>query len=192
MVNALVWRLSTFTTLGIVGVVIPLVFIGVAILYSPWFDVANNALSDLGHAMRSSAASIFNLGLCLGGFIVGTHAVYYMINVDKLFGLLLTSSGFNLILIAVFDEVYGTLHFIVSVIFFLMLAVFLVVYSIRFKSVTAIAAVIISLVIWFLHFVCDIPKGAAIPELVSIAAFITYYIKLLTVLRGSIAKQKLS
>jgi len=192
MVNALVWRLSTFTTLGIVGVVIPLVFIGVAILYSPWFDVANNALSDLGHAMRSSAASIFNLGLCLGGFIVGTHAVYYMINVDKLFGLLLTSSGFNLILIAVFDEVYGTLHFIVSVIFFLMLAVFLVVYSIRFKSVTAIAAVIISLVIWFLHFVCDIPKGAAIPELVSIAVFITYYIKLLTVLRGSIAKQKLS
>jgi len=192
MVNALVWRLSTFTTLGIVGVVIPLVFIGVAILYSPWFDVANNALSDLGHAMRSSAASIFNLGLCLGGFIVGTHAVYYMINVDKLFGLLLTSSGFNLILIAVFDEVYGTLHFIVSVIFFLMLAVFLVVYSIRFKSVTAIAAVIISLVIWFLHFVCDIPKGAAIPELVSIVAFITYYIKLLTVLRGSIAKQKLS
>jgi len=192
MVNALVWRLSTFTTLGIVGVVIPLVFIGVAILYSPWFDVANNALSDLGHAMRSSAASIFNLGLCLGGFIVGTHAVYYMIDVDKLFGLLLTSSGFNLILIAVFDEVYGTLHFIVSVIFFLMLAVFLVVYSIRFKSVTAIAAVIISLVIWFLHFVCDIPKGAAIPELVSIAVFITYYIKLLTVLRGSIAKQKLS
>ena len=188
----MVWRPSTFITLGIVGVVIPLVFIGTAILYSPWFNIANNALSDLGHAMRSSVAPIFNLGLCLGGFIVGIHAVYYMIDVDKLFGLLLTSSGFNLILIAVFDEVYGTLHFIVSIIFFLMLAVFLVVYSIRFRSVTAIAAVIISLVIWFLHFVCGIPRGAAIPELVSIAAFITYYIKLLAVLRGDIAQQKLS
>ncbi len=185
-------RPNIFIALGVVGLILPLLFIGVAIAYSPWFNIANNALSDLGHAVRSNIASIFNFGLCLGGFIVGAHAVYYILPTDRLFGSLLTLSGFNLVLIAVFDEVYGMLHFIVSVTFFIMLAAFLIVYSIRFKSIAAMVAVVASLVMWVLHFSYSIPKGAAIPELISIAVFIPFYVRLLAMLRKKLDKERIN
>ncbi|RLG74794.1 MAG: hypothetical protein DRO14_05340 [Thermoprotei archaeon] len=63
--------------------------IAVAIAYSQWFSIVNNALSDLGHAIRSSVAPIHNLGLSLGGFMVGVHAIYYILPVSKLFGYIL-------------------------------------------------------------------------------------------------------
>ncbi len=181
-------RSAVFMALGIMGFTLPLIFVAVAIAYSPWFNIVNNALSDLGHAIRSSVAPIFNLGLSLGGFIMSAHAIYYILPVSKLFGYLLGFSGYSLILIGVFDEAYGALHFVVSVVFFLSLAAFMIAYAIRNKSPWAVVGVGTGIVFWVLHFGYDVPKGAAIPELISIAAFIPFYLKLLYNLKPKVLR----
>ena len=172
-------RSTAFMTLGIMGFTLPLIFVAVAIAYSPWFNIVNNALSDLGHAIRSSVAPIFNLGLSLGGFIMSAHAIYYILPVSKLFGYLLCFSGYSIILIGMFDEAYGVLHFMVSVVFFLSLAAFMIAYAVRNESPWAAVGVGTGITFWVLHFGYDVPKGAAIPELISIAVFIPFYLKLL-------------
>ena len=172
-------RESTYIALGIMGFVLPLAFVAVAAAYSQWFNLVDNALSDLGHATKSEVAPIFNLGLSLGGFIVGVYAICYVLPASRLFGCILAFSGYSLVLVAVFDEVYGILHFTVSVIFFLSLTAFMVTYAVCNKSWWAALGVVAGVVSWVLHFNYVIPRGAAIPELVSIAAFIPFYVKLL-------------
>ena len=83
-----------------------------------------------------------------------------------------------MILVAVFDEVYGVSHFIVSVLFFASIALFLVVYSLLFEKKTPLILLIISIVAWYLYFAYRIPSGAAIPELISIIIVIPYYLQL--------------
>ena len=61
---------KVYAVFGIVGLLLVYLAIGVSILLSPWFSWYRNALSDLGHVMKSEVASIFNLGLLLGGFLM--------------------------------------------------------------------------------------------------------------------------
>ncbi len=44
----------------LLSIIIPLISILVAAVLSDWFSIVNNALSDLGHAKRSSVAPLFN------------------------------------------------------------------------------------------------------------------------------------
>ena len=81
-----------------------------------------------------------------------------------------------MILVAVFDEVYKGLHFTVSVVFFLSLALFLIAYAVYFKSYLPLPALGIFISAWILHLAYKVPKGAAIPELVSVFATIPFYI----------------
>ncbi|MEM0065509.1 MAG: hypothetical protein QXH88_01090, partial [Sulfolobales archaeon] len=67
-------RLSKCFILAVSGYAIPLAFIAVAAASAGWFDVVRNALSDLGHATRSSVAPLFNLGLYLGAFTLAIFA----------------------------------------------------------------------------------------------------------------------
>ena len=162
--------------LAYLSIAVPLLAIGIAILLSGWFDIVNNALSDLGHAIKSPVAPIFNFGLSLGGALILYLSAICLYKSSKLFSSTSSLVGFALILVAVFDEVYKGLHFTVSVVFFLSLALFLIAYAVYFKSYLPLPALGIFIIAWILHLAYKVPKGAAIPELVSVFATIPFYI----------------
>ena len=64
-----------YALFGVLGPLVVYVTIGVSIVLSPSFNWENDALSDLGHAVRSEVASIFNFGLLLAGFLLIVYAV---------------------------------------------------------------------------------------------------------------------
>lgn len=165
--------------LAVLSAVFPLAFIALAVTLSGWFNIYNNALSDLGHSTRSNVASIFNFGLSVGGFMVATVGEICALKGSKPIGVTLLFTGFCLVLIAVFDEVYGRLHFYVSVAFFLSIAILLLEYTIVQRSLTrrllSLSALIIAVLSWVSHLIYGIPRGAAIPELVSIVASLPFY-----------------
>lgn len=164
------------------SVAVPLFFIAAAAATSGWFNLVNNALSDLGHATRSNVAPLFNLGLSAGGALLIAIGSTCAAAKSKLISYTLAASGFILILIAVFDEVYGWLHFYVSVAFFVSLAVLLAEYAVLkrgARAVLASLAIIVAVVSWVLHLYYRTPPGAAIPELISIAVASPFYIDFL-------------
>lgn len=160
--------------LPVAAVATPLAFIAIAALTSSWFSIYDNALSDLGHAVKSPAAPIFNTGLSLGGFLIMLAAVRLLNR--RALTIAYIAVGYSLNLVAVFDEVYGDLHFIVSTLFFLSLALVLMVYSVAFHTWTPIPALAVGVTIWVIHFTYSVPRGAAIPELISILIVLPYYI----------------
>ena len=163
--------------LAVLSIAIPLVFILLAILLSPWFDIVNNALSDLGHSVKSKAAPVFNIGLVTGGFLIAL-VDFCMLDCSRLYRALLFLAGYDLILIGVFDEVYGSLHFYVSLIFFTILIIMLLVYGVFERKYYSLSLAIISIILWYLHLYKDIPPGAAIPELVTVAFAIPVYLSI--------------
>lgn len=159
------------------GYAVPLISIAITASASGWFSLVNNALSDLGHATRSAVAPVFNLGLSLGAFLVAVFAAHYSYRLSKPITYALLVTAFSLNLISVFDEVYGRLHFWVSVAFFLGIAVLLVVYAVVFRNyLLPLVALALSIGSWIAHLSYGIPRGAAIPELISIFTALPIYI----------------
>ena len=110
---------------GIIGPLIALSFTAMAISHSlSWFSWTDNALSDLAgpHATITSA-SIFNSGLITCGLLGITFAVGLMQTLRKrtpaLIGVIvLILADISLVAIGVFPETAGRIHFYVSVAFF--------------------------------------------------------------------------
>jgi hypothetical membrane protein len=170
-------------SLPIASIAIPLICIAISISLSPWFNIINNALSDLGHATESSVAPIFNFGLSLGGSLIIITATIIIARMSKAMAVSMTLTGYGLILVAIFDEVYNRfdrLHFWVSTIFFIFMSLSMIIYIIitrnNIKRVSAVILLIIGFISWILHLYYNIPPGAAIPELISIFILIPYYI----------------
>jgi len=162
---------------ALLSVSMPLLFILMAITFSTWFNVYDNALSDLGHAMRSSVAPIFNAGLSLGAFLLVVFAVGYVKNVSKALAILIALCAFSLNLVAVFDEVYGSLHYWVSVAFFTLVAFLLVGCGYVMKRMSlAMLALAVGIAVWYIHITHKVPRGAAIPELISVFISIPFLI----------------
>ncbi|ADI31528.1 DUF998 domain-containing protein [Staphylothermus hellenicus] len=155
----------------------PLIMIALAISVSPWFNILNNALSDLGHAVKSGAAPIFNLGLAIGGILIIMVGLRNLYMWSKIKGSLIISMGIFLNLIGVFDEVYGWIHFLVSVLFFLSIITYFIALSILDKSWIAVLLIISHIVMWYMHFALRIPRGAAVPELLAVFTFLPFYIR---------------
>lgn len=166
-----VYALITFT--------IPLVFILVAAVCSGWFNLYENALSDLGHATRSNVAPLFNIGLSLGGVLIAIGGAKYLRSLSRDLEVLVALLGYSLVLVAVFDEVYGRLHFYVSVLFFVLLALCVLraatILESKIMRALAVAFLLASIALWILHFAARIPRGAAIPELVSAIGALPFY-----------------
>ena len=156
-----------FALFGVVGPLVAYVFIGLSIMLSPWFDWRSNALSDLGHSVKSGVAPIFNFGLLLAGFLVTVYSINTLRNYVKYTSYCLLISAFTLLLIAVFDEVYGLLHLIVSVLFFIWLGLASIAYAVERKSILASVAFIIGLGSWMLFWAGIYGGGIAIPETIS-------------------------
>lgn len=165
--------MRTYKLLGILGAVAAYPFILTAILLSPWFNFFNNALSDLGNVtLHSSTAWIFNTGLILAGILIAIFgAILTVKNKSWMYlawTLPLTASGIDLALIGVFPENAGHIHWIVSVIFFSLTIITMLVYSycswpLNAPQIGAVALVfgIVSLIVWFVKWPW---RGVAIQE----------------------------
>jgi hypothetical membrane protein len=70
-------------------------------------------------------------------------------------------------LLATFDEVYGFLHYAVSVPHFIMLSIISIVYALEQKSSLAIITLIISLGSWALYGMKIFNVKVAVPEIIS-------------------------
>lgn len=153
----------------------PIPFILVSISVSSWWNVVNNALSDLGHPSNSVGAIIFNLGLVLGGYLMAIQSVLISKYVKLLESSLISMIGLSLILVGTINESFGYAHFVVSVILFTVLATYITYSMIAYRIPWLAAGLIISTLLWYTHLTLNIPKGAALPELVSIIiTYVTY------------------
>jgi len=161
------------------GVISPLVayaFIGVSIAFSPWFSWKRNALSDLGHSVKSGVAPIYNFGLLLTGFLAMIYAVTALRNYARWTSYSLLISAFMLQLVAAFDEVYGLLHSVVSILFFISLGSTTIVYAVERKSVLAVTSFIIGLFSWVFYWAGIYNAGVAVPEIISSLAVLPWII----------------
>lgn len=159
-----------YAIFGVIGPLATYFFIGVSIALSPWFSWQENALSDLGHAIRSSVAPIFNFGLLLAGFLVAMYSITALRDHAKYTSCCLLVSAFALQLVAVFDEVYGFLHYVVSVLFFVSLVFASILYSAERRSLPALMALVVGLGSWVLYWAGVYNVGVAVPEAVSSVA----------------------
>lgn len=161
---------------GVIGPLIAFVSIGVSIALSPWFSWETDALSDLGHAVESGVAPIFNFGLLLTGFFLTIYAVKVLKVHARWTGYSLVISAFTLQLVAVFDEVYVLLHLVVSILFFVSLCVTSLFYAVERKSYSAVAALAIGLVSWIFYWAEIYSAGVAVPETMSSVAVLFWII----------------
>ena len=120
-----------YALFGVFGTLVAYISIGVSIVLSPRPSWESNALSDLGHAVKSEVASIFNFGLLLAGFLLMVYAVTAFRKHTKYTSICLLISAFMIQLLATFAEVYGFLHYAVSVPHFIMLSITSIAYTIE-------------------------------------------------------------
>ena len=165
-----------YALFGVIGPISAYLLIGVSIALSPGFSWERNALSDLGHAVNSGVAPIFNFGLFLAGFLLTIYAVKVLKKYARWTGYSLVISAFALQLIAVFDEVYGPLHLVVSILFFVSLSFTSLLYTVERKSRSAGAAFTIGLVSWIFYWAKIYSVGIAVPEIISSAAVLFWII----------------
>ncbi len=187
---------------GIIGPAIGLLCVGIAILLSPWFIWATNALSDLGHPTMlggingvpglNPAAPVFNIGLIVTGLVnivFGIHLVIFFWKHKSPFGLIgaiaiILSMAF-LSAVGVFHEGILWPHAIAAMGFFFSLFIATVLIGIsliiqpstRNEGIITLAmgvVISITLAVWFMGL---IPwSGAAIPEIILAIAGITWII----------------
>lgn len=186
---------------GIVGPLVAFIGIAVAILMSAsWFNWVANALSDLGHPFMlggtdgtpgtNLAAPIFNGSLIACGLITLPLA-FRLIVLQRdlksvlgiLGGILLIIAEVFLIGIGIFNESAGSIHFWVSVGFFVNILLFGLVYGVllmgaqktRLFGVYTFILAFVSAAIWILYFTPVSPwSGPAIPEAISAVATLAW------------------
>ena len=161
---------------GVFGPLLVYASIALSLVLSPWFSWKSNALSDLGHAVNSNVASIFNLGLLLAGFIMMIYALTVFQKHAKYSSFCLLVSTFLVQLLAAFNEVYGSLHYVVAVPHFVMLSLTSIVYTVEKRSTVALVTFIIVMFSWLVYGLSIFNIGIAVPETVSklVLAWIMY------------------
>jgi len=153
--------------LGAIGVLIAYIAIGFSIMFSPWFSWHHSALSDLGHSLKSPVAPVFNFGLQTAGLLVLVYAIAIFRKHAKYTSYFLIFSAFLLQLIGTFDEVYGFLHLVVSVLFFISISFTSICYTIEKKSYQGVLSFTIIVLSWMLYGLKIYHAGIAVPETIS-------------------------
>ncbi len=168
-------------TAAIFGIAAP-VFAFVCILFAvaSWrpFSWANNALSDLG-VQPGITAIVFNVGLVLSGllFLVFTLGLFTLMRkqvLGKVGVFIFSLSCIALIGIGIFNENFHPTHYQVSVAFFVLFPISLLVLSavfwrLRQKGFGAftLAVALIAAAVWVLEFTVHYVPNVAIPEFIS-------------------------
>lgn len=161
-----------FGYFGIIAPIFGFAMIFWAISTAPWFSWTGNALSDLG--VEGLTAVIFNDGLGMTACLLAMFSagVYEMTKMDVYgkasFALLFAASVF-LILIGVFPETAGRIHFYFSVAFFVTLPLAVWAFAahawrrgMRNMAYLSIGSGVIAALVWLPSW-----DGVAIPEAVS-------------------------
>jgi hypothetical membrane protein len=180
--------------LGIFGLVAPCVGLSMVLFattQAPWFSWQENALSDLG--VRETAL-LFNAGLILAGALAlplaaSLWSTIFRDPAGRLGTGMLAFACISLVLIGVFTEDAGRIHYWVSVAFFTSLPLAMLVFGVSMflnrsatnpihLSLTVILAIIAALAWAMPH------DGVAIPEIISSAAgslwFVVFGFRVLT------------
>ncbi|PVX26489.1 MAG: hypothetical protein CW691_01365 [Candidatus Bathyarchaeum sp.] len=167
---------KNYALFGVFGPLLVYASIIVSLVLSPWFSWETNALSDLGHAANSEAASVFNLGLLLAGFLLMVYSLTAFKKHAKYSSTFLLVSTFFVQLLAAFNEAYGSLHYTVAVPHFLMLSATSIIYSYEKKSAFAITTFLTVMFLWLLYALNIFNIGIAVPETASklVLAWIMY------------------
>ncbi len=174
-------KLMTPFMIGFLGPLVALVCIAIAIFISPWFSWFDNALSDLGNYNNGMAAAVvFNAGLIVTAVLM----LYFAVTLLRALKdwptrialiILVVSLGF-LASIGVFSENFGSLHFYVSVGFFLTFpfAMWTIAISwLRYRKLWWFCLIsfllpFVSFYMWTSYFGGALPwTGVAIPEIVT-------------------------
>jgi hypothetical membrane protein len=160
-----------YALFGLLGPLTVILFVLIAIIFAPWFSWLDNALSDLGNSIvHIETAPWFNFGLLLSGFFMILYSIMIFRKYAKFTSFFLVVTGFALQLIATFDEVYGSLHFLFSLLFFASLGFASTSYAVEKKSVVAIVALVIGAGSWILYYARMYSAGIAVPEAISAIA----------------------
>jgi hypothetical membrane protein len=153
--------LASLRLLGIVAALAAYPFILASMALSSWFNVYNNALSDLGNTVTNGwVGYVYDVGLVVAGALVLVFAVLLSKGSrDRktlVWSVPLVVAAFDLAMVGVFSENTGHIHGVVSEIFFLMIVIAMLAYSYvswplgspRIGAV-ALAFGILSAFIWF-------------------------------------------
>ena len=152
---------------GILGPLLIYLSIIISLLFSPWFRWESNALSDLGHAVTSSVAPIFNFGLLVSGFLLMIYSLTVFKKHAKYSSFCLLISVFLIQLLAVFNVAYGSPHFIIAGAHFVMLSVTSIVYVIEKRSIFTLITFLVVMFSWLIYILNIFNVGIAVPETVS-------------------------
>jgi hypothetical membrane protein len=155
-------RLNTLRKFGVASALAAYPFIIASIVLSPWFNLYNNALSDLGNTVSNGQVGyVYNAGLIIAGAMIFIFALFSSRGVGDrrvlVWAIPLMFSALDLAMVGVFSENTGHIHGVVSEIFFLMIVVTMLGYSyvsypLGSPRIGGVALVfgVLSAVIWFL------------------------------------------
>ncbi len=181
-------------SLGALGLVAPCVGLSMVLFattQAAWFSWQENALSDLG---VGETAVVFNTGLILAGALALPLAIalwrtIFRDPVGRAGAGMLASACVSLVLIGVFSENAGRIHYWVSVAFFTSMPLAMLVFSVSMllhRSTTGLVHPLLTVILAAIASVAwAMPHdGVAIPEIISSAAaslwFAVFGIRVLT------------
>jgi hypothetical membrane protein len=174
--NAALLRVS-----GIYGVLAPFLaftFILMAVRSHPQFSWTANALSDLG-VVSGVTAGVFNSGLIVCGVLCFTFAIgLYLLLIESVIGrvgvIVFALACLSLVAIGTFPESVPPTHYLVSVAFFVLLPISLLVITAGFAVIRqtkmalfTLAVAVFAALPWVLYFTVHYASGVAIPEIMS-------------------------
>jgi hypothetical membrane protein len=168
---------------GISGIFAPLIafmFISLAIVYSPQFSWTENALSDLG-VQEGATAMLFNCGLIIAGILALIFASGLLMSQKAICGkvgaFILVLAAFALTAIGVFPEDVKPTHYYVSVGFFVLLPISILVLSATFfleakvkLGLFTFLVAAVATAVWIIHWTIPFGSGVAILEALSAAS----------------------
>ena len=174
--NAALLRVS-----GIYGVIAPVLaftFILMAVESYPPFSWITNALSDLG-VVSGVTAGVFNSGLIICGVLCLTFAIgLFLLLIESVIGrmgvIVFALACVSLVAIGTFPENVSPTHYLVSVAFFVLLPISLLVITAAFAlnrqtkmALFTLAVDVVAALPWILYFSIHYVSGVAVPEAVS-------------------------
>jgi hypothetical membrane protein len=164
---------------GIVAPIVAFVCIFSAIASYPQFRWTNNALSDLG-VVSGVTSGIFNFGLLAAGLLAFNFAAFGLFTylgesrVGKFGSAVFAAAALALIAIAVFNEHYSPTHYLVSVAFFTLAPIALLILTAGFAlcqmrkvAVFTFAIGVLAALPWIFQFAFNYVPDVAIPETLS-------------------------
>ncbi len=146
---------------GVVAALAAYPFILASAALSPWFNLYNNALSDLGNTVSNGQVGyVYDVGLVVAGVMIVVFALLLSRGAHDrrvlVWTIPLIVAAFDLAMVGVFSENTGHIHGVVSEVFFLMIVVTMLAFSyvswpLGSPRIGAIALLfgILSAIIWF-------------------------------------------